>query len=285
VWTRRLLGLLGEPGALVVSAGVIELPVSRRSVDVVIRLRRGRDSYLRHIEFEMRYRRGLELRLFEYAARLGVQFRLPVVTTVVFLRPPAPTHLSYREVIGGRVVHERRFDVLRLWAQDPEELLAMGPGPAALVGRARGSSAEHVRAAAQLIGRATTTPERGDLLYVLQALSAERYTPEELEGMIPREAAMASGMFAKEFRQARAEGLRLSCLDIVRYRHPAVLGRVAPVVQACASVTTLRKWTLAAARLPAADFVRLVTGVPHRKIASSQRRAPRPARRAAVRRH
>jgi hypothetical protein len=262
---------------------VIELPASRRSIDVVIRLRCGRETYLRHVEFEMRYRRGLELRLFEYAARLGAQFRLPVFTTVVFMGPPAPRRLSYREGIRGQVVHERHFDVLRLWDLDPDELLAMGPGPAALVGRARDSARAHVQAAVQLIMR-TALPERADLLYVLQALSAERYTARELEGMIPKEAAMASGMFAKEFRQARAEGLRLSCLDIVKYRHPDVLGRVTPAVQACASITTLRKWTLAAARLPAADFVRLVTAAPSRKRGMSQRRAPRPARRASARR-
>jgi hypothetical protein len=284
VWTRSVLALLGERGAHVVSAGVIEMPASRRAVDLVIRLRRGSESYLRHVEFELRYRRGLELRLFEYAARLGAQFRLPVFTTVVFLGPPAPKRMSYREGIGGQVVHERLFDIVRLWELDPDELLAMGPGPAALVGRARDPAREHVQAAVELINRDTAQQERADLLYVLQALSAERYTAQELERMIPKEAAMASGMFAKEFRQARAEGLRLGCLDIVKYRHPTVLGRVTPMVQACASVATLRKWTLAAARLPAAAFVSLVTAAPSVKRAASQRRAPRPARRAPVRR-
>jgi hypothetical protein len=289
VWTRRLLGLLGEGGALVLSAGVIELPVSRRSVDVVIRLRRGHESYLRHVEFEMRYRRGLELRLFEYAARLQAQFRLPVVTTVVFLRPPNPAQLSHREVIGGRLVHERRFDVLRLWDQDPEQLLAMGPGPAALVGRARGSSPEHVRAAARLISRSTATAERGDLLYVLQALCGERYTARELQGMIPREGVMASVMFAKEFRQARAEGRaeggRQACLDVVSYHHPAVRRRVAPAIEACDSLPTLRKWTVAAMRLSSAEFEQLVAGAgAPGKVSVSRRRVPRPSRRSVSRR-
>jgi predicted transposase YdaD len=307
VWPRRLLGLLGEREAVVVSAGVIELPVSRRSVDVVIRLRRGHDTYLRHVEFEMRYRRGLELRLFEYAARLQAQFRLPVVTTVVFLRSPAPAHLSHREVIDGQVVHQRRFDVLRLWDQDPEQLLAMGPGPAALVGRARGSSAEHVRAAAQLICRSTSAAERSDLLYVLQALCAERYTAKDLERMIPREGAMASGMFAKEFRQARAEGRAQgraegraqgraegkaeglaeavsTCLEIVRHIHPTAIGRVAAAVEGCQSLPTIRKWTVAAAQLPAAEFIRLISGsTTHGKAAVSRRRAPRPSRRSSRR--
>jgi predicted transposase YdaD len=301
--TREILGLLGERGARVVSARVIELPASRRTVDVVLRLRRGRESYVRHVEFEMRYRRGLELRLFEYAARLEAQFRLPVATTVVFLRPPAPRRLSHRHQLRGRLVNEWRFDVLRLWDYDPEKLLAMGPGPAALVGRARSSGIEHVRAAVRLISHRTAPPERDDLLYVLQVLCGGRYTAEELERMIPREAAMGSGMFAKEFRQARAEGkaegkaegraegraegqaegLRATCLDIVGRFHPALVGRLTPVIEACRDSHELRQWTLAATRLPASDFVQLIMGVQLRSTASRARRAPRPARRAAAR--
>ncbi len=290
---RDLLQLTGDHGARVLSARVVELPASRRSVDTVLRLRRGRETYLRHVEFEMRYRAGLELRLFEYAARLGAQLRLPVVTTVVFLRPPAPPRLRYREVVGGRVVHERRFDVVRLFEQHPDRLLAMGPGPAALVPRAKESRAEDVRRAAQLIDRSTQPPERNDLLYVLQALCGERYTARELAGLIPREAVMASVMFAKEFRQARAEGRaeaeargirshRQACLDIVKHFHPPALGRVASAIEACDSLPMLRKWTLAAACLPQAEFVELVAGGRTSKALS--KRSPRPSRRSASRR-
>ena len=107
----------------------------------------------------MRYRPGLELRLFEYAARLLVQFRLPVLTTVFFLRPPAPAELAHKETIGKRLVHERRFDVVRLWEQNPDELLAMGPGPAALVGQAIQSGVEDVGRAVRLIRDSTQPPE------------------------------------------------------------------------------------------------------------------------------
>lgn len=111
---------------------------------------------------------------------------------------------------------------------------------------------------------------------------------------------MASGMFAKEFRQARADGLakglvrgrvegriegrveaaRETCLDIVRSCHPRTLPRVAHAIAACQSPRTLRNWAVAAARVPEADFVAVVsrwqrrqgTGVVHG-------RAPRPSRR------
>jgi len=110
--------------------------------------------------------------------------------------------------------------------------------------------------------------------------------------MIPKEAVMASGMFAKEFRQARAEGraegvhsTRQICADIVRRFHPALVGRVAPAIAACESLPTLRKWTVAATQLSGDQFTRLVTGtrMPG-KAKVSRQRVPRPARRPAARR-
>lgn len=219
---RDLLSVCDDPQGSVVSARVVELTASRRAVDTVLRVRRpGGEEYLRHIEFEGRYRLGLELRLFEYAARLAVQFRLPVATTVMFLRPPAPRELFYRED-------------------------------------------------------------------VLQELSSERYTSNELERMIPKGAVMASGMFAKEFRQARVEGrvegIRQTCVDIVRRFHPALVGRAAPAIDACDSLPTLRKWTAAAMQQSSDGLERLLkeTRKPV-KASVSRQRVTRPARRAARR--
>jgi hypothetical protein len=187
----------------------------------------------------------------------------------------------------------RRFDSLRVWELDPEELVRSGPGPATLVGRTRTALPRHVGKAARVIMESTAGPERNDLLFILQALCGERYTPKELARLIPREAVMASVMFAKEFRQARkqaraegrVEAARGMCLDVVKHLHPAALARVAPVVSACDSLPTLRSWTVAAARLPASELVRFVTSGPHRRVAAiARRRAPRPARRSAARR-
>jgi hypothetical protein len=157
-----------------------------------------------------------------------------------------------------------------------------------------GAVSSSVRAAARLIGRTTAPLEAGHLLYVLQALRGERYTAQELEQLIPREAVMAGGMFAKELRLARAmgraeglaEALRSTFLDIVGQLHPAVLGRAASVIEACHDPDVLRQWTLAAARMPTGEFVWLVrAAAPDRRTTSRQRRAPRQPRRAASRRH
>jgi len=103
VRTRDLLPLTDDTGAKVVSALAIELSAGRRTVDLV-------------------------LRCFEYAAVLAVRFKGPVLTTVMYLWPPAPRELVYRQAVGGSVVNEWRFGVVRLWEQSPTRLLALGPG-------------------------------------------------------------------------------------------------------------------------------------------------------------
>ena len=110
--------------------------------------------------------------------------------------------------------------------------------------------------------------------------------------MIPKGAVMSSGMFAKEFRQARAkgraegqtEGARQACVDIVKRFHPTLVGRMAPAIGACDSLPKLRKWTMAATELSGDELARLVTrtGKPV-KAPVSRQRVTRPARRAARR--
>jgi len=43
-----------------------------------------------------------------------------VLTTVFYVRRPAPPELVYRQELAGRVVNEWRFAVVRLWEQPPE---------------------------------------------------------------------------------------------------------------------------------------------------------------------
>ena len=44
-----------------------------------------------------------------HATRLAIHSRLPVLTTVILVKKSGPRELAYREVLGGRVVHERRL--------------------------------------------------------------------------------------------------------------------------------------------------------------------------------
>jgi hypothetical protein len=158
-------------------------PLARSTL--LVRLRKGRETYLRNLEFERCYRPGLELSLFERASYLAGRYRLPVLTTVFFTRPPAPAKLSYREVVAGHLVYERHFDVVRLWKQNPESLLRQGAAPATLVGLAQGCRPGHVRRAARLIAASFRGSERNQLLGILRALCAERFSDERMPDLIP----------------------------------------------------------------------------------------------------
>ncbi len=286
---RDLLALTGDAGAAFVSTQVAELPSLSRRVDTVLRLRRGRQDYLRHLEFEVKYRKGLELRCFEYATRLAVRFRVPVLTTVVLLEKPGRRELAYREILDGRVVHERRFDVLRLWEVDPERALGLGPGAAALVGLAETATLALLARAARKIHRETEGVVRSDLLFILQALSRRRYTENELAGVVPRETIMASSLWAEARSQGRKEGrqegavgaTRAFCIELTREHHPELADRLVPLIEACSDTDRLHEWGLQATRLPDTEFLRLVTeqtGSTSKPVGHS--RTPRPSRRA-----
>ncbi len=249
----------------------------------------------------MRYRKGLELRCFEYATRLVVHFRTPVLTTVVFLDKPGRKELAYSEVLDGRVVHERRFEVLRLWEVDPERALRLGPGAAALVGLAEKGSLPLLVRAARKIRRETEGVVRSDLLFILQALGQRRYTESDLAGVIPRETIMASSLWAEAAREGRKEGrkegreegrkegevadARAFCIKLTREHHPELADRLVPLIEACSKIERLHEWGLQATRLPDTDLLRLVTeqaDSASRPVGHS--RAPRPSRRAKAKR-
>jgi hypothetical protein len=129
---RDLLPLTGDWGARVLSAGVLQVPEARRDVDLVLLLERRGERYVRHVEFEARYRRNLALRCFEYATRLVVRLRQSVLTTVVFLRSgPRDLAASSRPPPG-----ERRVPRVGRAARGPDE----GDVPRAAAGRATSRS-------------------------------------------------------------------------------------------------------------------------------------------------
>jgi predicted transposase YdaD len=294
---QDLLGLTGDAGARLVSTDVVELTSLSRRVDTVVRLRRGRESYLRHLEFEMRYKGDLELRCFEYATRLATHSQLPVLTTVVLVKKSGPRDLAYQEVLGGHVVHERRFDVVRLWEMDPRRALRLGPGTAALIGAAEKATLPLIGQAALKIQRETIGAVQSDLLFVLHAFSGEKYTARELAGAIPKEMVMASSLWAEAVRAGRKEGhergreegrlegalaeARAFCAKLTHEHHPEVADRVVPLIDACSDVDRLHEWGLQASRLSDAEFLRLVTAQARTRARSSGRgRTPRPSRKA-----
>ena len=286
----ELLALTGDRGARVESRLVPELNAVTRRLDFVMRLRRGREVYLRHLEFEMWLRRGLARRVFEYAAALAAEHRLPVVSTAIVLKGPAPRALVYEERVRGRRVCWRRIPVVRLWKVKPAAAMRLGPGGAALVGLMGKPNVAVVEAAARRIEADAPKGQFRDLSAVLRMLSEGRYTARVLERIVPREVVMGSSLFAEVRRRSRAEGradyARTVCLSFAKQHHEALLAVVTPVIKACSDPALLQEWALAAPRLSDNEFLALVRGhapeadrtAPARQAVRG--RAPRPARRA-----
>jgi hypothetical protein len=205
-----------------------------------------------------------------------------VLTTVIYVGSPAPSELVYRQVLAGRVVNQWRFDVVRLWEQPPERLLALGPGGAALVPLCAGATLAHVAAASRSIQRRSPPARASDLLAILQVLSEGRYTARQLARVIPQGVVMGSTLLErftkKRVAEGRADEARYTCARLTKSLHPAVAARLVPVIEACSELAQLRRWTDRAARLSDAEFASLVTG--HDAARPTRRRAPRPARKA-----
>lgn len=170
---------------------------------LLLRLRSGREVYLRHVEFERCYRPRLEISLAQRASDLTERYRLPVLTTVFFMRPPAPRRLSYRQVVGGHVVFERPFHVVQLWKQNPESLLRQGTATAALVGLTRRCRLVHVQRAARVIAASSRGSERNQLLGILRQLCSARFGDKRLADLIPVPSPSARSKRSVRERSAR----------------------------------------------------------------------------------
>lgn len=290
---RDLLALTGDRGARVVSRQIPELVAVTRRLDFVVKLEREGETYLRHLEFEMRLRGDLASRMFEYDAALAARHGLPVVSTAIVLKPPAPPRLTYEEQVRGHTVCWRRIRVVRLWRMKPSTAMRLGIGGAALVGLMGRPDIRVVEAAARRIEAGAPSRQYRDLSAVLRMLSQGRYTARELEQVVPREVVMGSDLMAEVRRAGRAEGravglakgelavARSLCAALARQHHAATLLQVVPVIRACRDTAVLCQWALAAPRLSDERFVRLVQR-PAPVAASGPRKAA-PARTRRVR--
>ncbi len=72
----------------------------------------------------MKCRKGLALRVFEYAAALAAEHGLPAASTAMILTGPAPASLLHEERVGGRVVCWRRIPPGMLWKYQSAPLLS-----------------------------------------------------------------------------------------------------------------------------------------------------------------
>ena len=291
---QSLLPFIGErqAGVRVTAVECVELPVSERSIDSVLRLERDGLVWYRHLEFQAQKDADMPRRCFEYNSRLILHYGAAVLTTVLYLLPGADKDVpdAFRLYVGDWLAYEWRFEVVRLWEIDAEAALHSGEaGPLALVPLMRGGAEpSRVLEAARRLD-AMPKAQAADAMLVLLGFATRRYDRATFMNVLGKDRVMESWwdqLVVEREAEGEARGqiktARQMCSDLVKEFHPGTAAALLPAIETCDQPETLRSWTLKCAKLSDEAFVRLVTGKPRARAARS--RATRPSRRSSKRR-
>jgi hypothetical protein len=291
---QSLLPFIGEhrTDVRVTAVESVNLPVSERRIDSVLRLERDGLVWYRHVEFQAQKDAGIPRRCFEYNSRLILHYGAAVLTTVLYLLPGADKDVpdAFRLYVGDWLAYEWRFDVVRLWEIDAQDALRGGEaGPLALVPLLRGGDEpSRVLEAVRRLD-AMPRPQGADAMSVLLGFAARRYDRPTFMNALGKDPVMQSwldqlGVEGEARGEARGQinTARQMCADLVKEFHPDSAAALLPVIEACDQPETLRSWALQCAKQPDEAFVTLVTGKPPARVARA--RATRPSRRSAKRR-
>jgi predicted transposase YdaD len=183
-------------------------------VDRVLRLE-DPFPWLWNFEFQAGRDLGLPVRLHFYSTLLRHHHKLPVRTTLVLLREAAdgPELTGYHEqrYPDGEIYDWFRYDVVRLWEQPAEKILAAGLtilplAPIAQVGR---DEVRDVLAAMSDRLARETSPDRAKTLWdATEILMGLRYSPDEVQSYIRGGPHMLFGIRGLEESSVYQEALR-----------------------------------------------------------------------------
>lgn len=166
-----------------------ELPANRRQADLVweVALNDG-ERVLLHVELQTSADPAIGERLAEYAIRLWRREHLPVRSVVVYLRESgqvgdAPFVIGRG---GGEEGLRYRFDVVRLWQESPERVLALPEvGLWPLAALMAGDAVATTAAVAERIAQsALPRAERSELTGLLAILAGMRLSRQVVEDVL-----------------------------------------------------------------------------------------------------
>jgi len=104
------------PARLIGTLENVELSLPVRPVDFVHRIEYEGQEYILHIEFQLKHETNFPRRMHSYHGALTEQFKLPVLTLALYLKPrSSPLPNEYTVSLGDRVVNRFSYPVLRLW--------------------------------------------------------------------------------------------------------------------------------------------------------------------------
>jgi predicted transposase YdaD len=179
------------------------------------------EPWIEHVELQA----GRDIRLIDrghlYNTILGYQFRVPIRTSLVLLRPaadgPELTGVREQKHRNGDVYDAFRYNLIRVWEQPVDQLLACGLTvlPLAPVSMVEPEKVPDVlRAIADCLAREASPDQAATLWSATRILMGLRYEKEQIDAMIEGVSAMLFGIHGIEestvyqgiFRQGETKG-------------------------------------------------------------------------------
>ena len=210
------LAVPATPAQLIGTLENVDLAIPEERVDFVHRLDDEGQEKLLHIEFQTGHRSDVPERVFIYAALLTRQFRLPVITLVVYLAPRRSSPPTAYEVrLGDAVMNRFEYSAVCLWEHVAEIQTGRWPELAPLLVMLVDRPDEQVLAQERmLILQEQDRRKRADLLACAVTIGARffdktflwRFFREEVEMM--REATFIEDWLEEELQRGREQGLQ-----------------------------------------------------------------------------
>ena len=204
------------PVRLVGTLENVELSLPVRAVDFVHRVEYQAQEYILHLEFQLEHQDGFPRRMCGYYGALTEQFKQPVMTLALYLKPRrSPIPNEYVVTLGEQVVNRFTYPVIPLWDHVEEirsgqyrelapllTMLVSEPGP------------DLLREERELIRQEPDERKRADLLALAVTIATRyfdkaflwRFFGEELEQM--REATFIEDWIQEGIEQGLQQGLQ-----------------------------------------------------------------------------
>jgi hypothetical protein len=192
-----LIPLLGLPVADVQAVAIPELPMQKKYLDILLRVRSPQgQEYLHLLEWQGYYDATALWRLASYMSLVGQdEPHMTIIGTMVYLKPADDAGDTLTMAVDGQIQHQWPFRCVRLWEQDAAAAVATGNlALTTLSPLMHGADATLVEQAARTLLTAAPPPQQADLLAILGVFAAPIMAPPRFIDLVTKEKLMSSDL-------------------------------------------------------------------------------------------
>jgi len=192
-----LIPLLGLPVAGVQAVAIPELPMQKKYLDILLRVRSPQgQEYLHLLEWQGYYDAAALWRLASYMSLVGQdEPHMTIIGTMVYLKPADDAGDTLTMAVDGQIQHQWPFRCVRLWEQDAAAAVATGNlALTTLSPLMHGADVTLVEQAARTLLTTAPPPQQADLLAILGVFAAPIMAPPRFIDLVTKEKLMSSDL-------------------------------------------------------------------------------------------